>query len=149
MSSSPDLPAGLEPVTLPGRRAAVRSLAGIGAASAALLGLSKMASAHLPDELEGPGGSGLAIKAAKKKGKKKGKHTLVRESDDFSIGAGGTATGQVNCPSGEATGGGAGLTNTACSVISGGPVGSTAWAATVTCPPGQTATVTVTVICLA
>jgi hypothetical protein len=130
----------------------VRLLTGIGAAGVALLGRNAIAS---PGLAAGSGGAVPelpAIKGAKKKGGKKKKGSdgvhLTRASQDFPVPTGSNVSGQVNCPSGEATGGGVGVSNTACSVVSSGPVGTKAWGATVACSPANTATATVTVICL-
>jgi hypothetical protein len=131
----------------------VRLLTGIGAAGAALLGRSARASPGLTAGSDDVAATGLpAIKGAKKKGGKKKKGSdgvnLTRASQDFPVPTGSNASGQVNCLSGEATGGGVGVSNTACSVVSSGPVGTKAWGATVACSPANTATATVTVICL-
>ena len=143
-----------EAVTSSGRRTAVRLLAGIGTAGTALLRRSSIASPGSTAESVGAAAAELpAIKRAKKKKGKRGTKGpaevhLTRKSQDFPVSAGSNANGQVNCPSGEATGGGVGVSNAACIVASSGPVGTKAWGATVTCPGANTATMTVTVICL-
>jgi hypothetical protein len=154
-NSNSDALTGSEPVTSSGRRNAVRSLAGIGAAGMTLLGRGSLASHSSAAESGGESEPGLlAIKSAKKKKKgKKGSNgsdgvRLTQKSQDFSVPAGSNANGQVNCSSGQATGGGVGISNAACSVVSSGPVGAKAWGATVGCPAGQTATASVTVICI-
>ena len=121
------------PVTSSGRRTAVLLLAGIGAVGTALLQRSSIASPGSTAESDGAAAAELpAIKNAKKKKGKRGAKGpadvhLTRKSQDLPVSAGSNANGQVNCPSGEATGGGVGVSNTACAVVSSGPVGTEAW----------------------
>ena len=137
-------PDGPESGELPGRRDVVRTLAGIGAAGMSILGQSRMASAGLTSELNGSAVPGSESVIAAKKKKKK--HTLSQNTATNTVPAGGNANAQANCLSGEVTGGGVGVTDTTCRVISSAPVGTAAWGATVACV--NSATMTVTVICL-
>jgi hypothetical protein len=157
VTAAQDAPAGPDSERSSGRRHAVFSLAGLGAVSMALMGRGQARSAGVASGSDGPAGPALlSVGAAKKK--KKGKRgptgptgpaaTLIRDSEDVAIRDGGTESGQANCPSGEATGGGAGISNTNCAVVTSGPVGTDAWSATGKCPSGQSATMTVMVICL-
>ena len=156
MTMPHDTPAASAPVTSPGRRDAVRSLMGMGAAGVALLGGAHAASAGPTSEESGPAGPDYLGPSAEKK-KKRGKrgptgptgpagNTIVRDSDDFAVAAGTNQNGQVNCPSGDVVGGGVSVNDTDCRVVASAPVGTTAWGATVFCPDAST--MTVSVICL-
>jgi hypothetical protein len=159
LSLSHDLPTsdavkGSEPLNSAGRRSAVRWLAGIGTAGTALLGRFYLASPGSTAKSDNAASQGMpAINGAKNKKGKSGanasaKDRLTQSSQEFSVSAGANANGQANCLSGKATGGGVGVSNAACVVASSGPVGAKAWGATVACPGANSATATVTVICL-
>ncbi len=161
MSSSHDAPAEPTPETSPGRRNALLALAGLGAAGMAVVGRTYTSGEAAPAATSGPAGPGdWSVEAAKKK--KKGKRgptgptgptgpgggTLSQNEATNDIPDGGNANAQADCLSGQATGGGASLSSTACELVSSNVVGTSAWGATGKCPVGATATITVRVICL-
>jgi hypothetical protein len=123
----------------------------------ALFGLPHAAGASLTADLSSQAETAPTIAtAAKKKGRRgpRGRRgpagpprKLTQYASTVSVNGAPPANGQANCLTGKATGGGAGISNTSCSVISAGPVGPAAWGATARCPDDQTAILTVTVIC--
>ena len=135
------------------------ALASLGAAGAVLAGRSHPAS-EAAASIGGPAGpDALSVDAAKKKKGKRGPTgptgptgsgggTLSQNQATNDIPDGGNASAQANCLSGQATGGGASISNTACELVSSNVVGTSAWGATGKCPVGVTATITVRVICL-
>ena len=146
-----------ETLVSPGRRDAMRSLAGAGAALLAITGRDHVASAHAIGEKDGPAGpESFQVAAAKKKKGKRGRTgptgpsagTLSQNEATANIPANSNANAQANCPSGQATGGGASISDTQCELVSSNVVGTNAWGATGKCPPAVTATLTVRVICL-
>lgn len=139
-----------------GRRTALRAVAGVGAAVLALAGRAPANSAPVAGVGAGPAGPLSSVDAAKKK--KRGKRgptgptgpaaTLSQNEATNNVPDGSNANAQANCLSGQATGGGASLSNIACELVSSNVVGTSAWGATGRCPAGQVATLTVRVICL-
>lgn len=161
MSSSHDTPAGPTPEPSPGRRNALLALAGLGAAGMAIVGRNHTSGGAATTATSGPAGPGSwSVEAAKKK--KKGKRgptgptgptgpgggTLSQNEAANDIPENSNASAQADCLSGQATGGGASISNTACELVSSNVVGTSAWGATGKCPGGVTATITVRVICL-
>lgn len=158
MPEIPSFSTDAEPAPSPGRRDAVRSLAGLGAAAVALFGQATPAGASSTSGVSTPEDLNRSSVRTARKNRKKGRRgprgrrgpagptpkiTMVTESATVT-----SQTVQANCPPGAVvTGGGAGSSNTQCWLVSSGPVGNTTWAATVFCPGENTALLTVTVIC--
>lgn len=149
--------AGHGPLSSAGRRGAMRSLAGAGAALLAITGRNRDSSAYATGVSDGPAGpEALQVAAARKKKGKRGPTgptgpsagTLSQNEAITNILADSNANAQATCLSGQATGGGASISNTNCEIISSNVVGTSAWAATGRCPSNNTATMVVRVICL-
>ena len=149
------------PLASRGRRTAVRSLAGVGAAVLALVG---RAPSNDPD-----GPAALQVDAAHKKKRRKRGRTgptgptgqpgptgpvgttgILRPYEgSVAIPPGENSTVQVNCEIGQVTGGGAIIGNiSGCYLVSSSALGTIGWSATGKCDPGNEATMIVRAICL-
>jgi hypothetical protein len=167
MASDHRDPLALGPLRTPGRRDAVRAVAGIGTVMLGLSGRSHATSAPAEDEMDAPAGPGLLQVAAdsKKRRRKRGRTgptgptgpvgptgpTLSISQNEASqpIPDGGNAHAQAACPPGSiATGGGASISTISCQLVSSNVQGSASWSATGRCPSGSSATLVVRVICL-